>query len=573
MRRTLESRMRDLHVPGVSVAVIFDHRVAWVKGYGVANAVTREPVTETTMFSAGSISKALNAMAALKLVERGDLSLDVPINDTLRSWKIPENEFTRKQAVTLRHLLSHTAGTTVHGFGEEYAPGELLPTVPEMLEAKPPANNPAVYVDFTPGDRSRYSGGGAMIAQLAIMDRVGRPYDTILRELVFAPLGMEHTTFEQPLPRALASLAARPHDAHGEIMGPFVYPQSAAGGLWATPGDLARFFSEIDLGVEGRSTVVSKTVAASMTTIVQPREGETVSGMGTFDNIAKEYLRLDGDVRYFGHEGANQGFQAIALVRLEKGYGAVMMANSEHGFELFGELGRAIAAEYGWEGQLPPIEEVPADDTTLDALEGRYANPLLATVTVKRNGRRLLLHQVGATEMSELVSVGSGTFVGLDSGNNFRLDPTTRGLAVSRGSRSATLRRLAPEETTPFLQLEAGRLDRAATEFKRVYATNPDHPLLGQEMLNDLGMELLLHQGNVPAAVTVLRVNTELHPNSAAAFDSLGRACMRAGDKAGAVKAYTASLSALRQDETTFPSVREQYRVNAEKQLRLLRGQ
>jgi len=562
--------MQALHVTGVSVAVILDDRVAWAKGWGVASVVTREPVTETTMFSAGSISKAANAMAALELVERGDLSLDAPIDAALRSWKIPENEFTRRQAVTLRHLLSHTAGTTVHGFGEEYAPGDRLPTVPQMLAAVPPANNAPVYVDFTPGERYRYSGGGAMIAELAIIDRVGRPYDAILRELVFAPIGMEHTTFTQPLPPALAGLAARPHDARGEILGPFVYPQSAAGGLWATPSDLARFFAEIDLGLAGRSKVVSKAVATWMTTIVHPREGETVCAMGTVDNIASEFLRLDGNVGYFGHDGANQGFQALGLVRLGKGYGAVMMANSEHGFELFGELGRAIAAEYGWDGQPPPIDEAAADDATLDALVGRYANPHLITLTVTRKGRRLALHQVFAPEPSELVSIGGGTFVGLDTGNQFRLDPATRGLFVSRGARSATLRRLAREETTPLLELEAGRFGQAIAEFKRLHEAHPDHLLVDQDFLNDQGLTMLLQTGDVPAAVALLQANAELHPDSPAALDSLGRAYLRAGDTTAAARTFTASLAALARDETMHPGLRAQYEQNARKQLRRL---
>ncbi len=114
-------------------------------------------------------------MVAMKKVEQGKISLDEPINNKLVSWKLPENDFTAKKKVTLRNLLSHTAGTTVHGF-PGYAVDEKIPTLQQVLDGATPANTAAVRVDFEPGSKFRYSGGGTTISQVAIMDIEKKPY-------------------------------------------------------------------------------------------------------------------------------------------------------------------------------------------------------------------------------------------------------------------------------------------------------------------------------------------------------------------------------------------------------------
>src|SRR6185295_16912658 len=156
---TVQERLKRYKIPGVSVAVINNYKVEWAKAYGVKDSDTNEPVTTETLFQAGSISKSVNAMVALKKVEQGKISLDENINAKLTSWKLPDNEFTAKHKVTLANLLSHTGGLTVHGF-PGYAPGEALPTLPQILDGAPPANTPAVRVNMEPGTKFRYSGGG-----------------------------------------------------------------------------------------------------------------------------------------------------------------------------------------------------------------------------------------------------------------------------------------------------------------------------------------------------------------------------------------------------------------------------
>ncbi len=226
---SIEERMKFYKVPGLSIAVIKDFRVAWAKSYGVKDTATNEPVTTDTLFQAGSISKSVNAMVAMKKVEQGKISLDENINNKLTSWKLPDNEFTASKKVTLRNLLSHTAGTTVHGF-PGYAITDKVPAVPQVLDGAAPANTAPVRVDFEPGSRFRYSGGGTTISQLALMDIEGKPYPEIARETVLGPLGMTNSTYNQPLPPDWRRKAATGYRQSGEEVGGkiHIYPEMAA---------------------------------------------------------------------------------------------------------------------------------------------------------------------------------------------------------------------------------------------------------------------------------------------------------------------------------------------------------
>src|SRR5690349_3012421 len=145
----LALRMGELHVPGVSIAVIHQGRIEWANGYGVTQ-LDGPRVTENTLFQAASISKAVFALAVMRQVEAGKLNLDANVNDYLKSWKLPDNSFTAEQKVTLRRVLSHTGGLTVHGF-PGYEAGAKLPSTIQILDGASPANNPEIRVDTIPG--------------------------------------------------------------------------------------------------------------------------------------------------------------------------------------------------------------------------------------------------------------------------------------------------------------------------------------------------------------------------------------------------------------------------------------
>ncbi len=335
VRLSLQRWMELYKIPGLSVAVFDKNALVWAKGYGVTQAGGSEPVTVDTLFQAASISKPVTALAALRYVEQGKWSLDANINDKLLSWKVPDNEFTKEQKVTLRRLLSHTAGTTVHGF-PGYAPNEPQPTLHQILNGEKPANTEAVRVNSVPGSETRYSGGGLLIVQQMMIDQLKKPFPQIMQEAVFSPLGMKHSTFEQPLPPALAATAATATRGTGEsLQGRWqVYPELAAAGLWTTPSDLVRATTEVLKARAGKSkSVVSQAMAKQM---LKPQS--EAFGLG---------FQLEGGDR-FGHGGVNEGFQATVIAFGDSGSGVVMMANSDNGMLLFERVAASIAAEYGW---------------------------------------------------------------------------------------------------------------------------------------------------------------------------------------------------------------------------------
>jgi len=205
------------NVPGVSIAVINDGGIEWAKGYGVLESGNDDLVTTETIFQTGSIAKPVVSAAALSFVERGDLALDDEVNSMLLSWQVPENEYTAESPVTLRGLLSHSAGISVGGF-RGYASGEAVPTLQQILEGELPANSPPIRVDLIPGTQYRYSGGGYMVVEQLLVDLSGDPLDEIVQESILEPLEMESSTFITPLPREIVSMAASGHRSIGDVI-------------------------------------------------------------------------------------------------------------------------------------------------------------------------------------------------------------------------------------------------------------------------------------------------------------------------------------------------------------------
>ena len=343
----MQKLLKQFSVPGVSIAVIQDFKVAVAVAYGVADAETAAQVTTSTMFQAASISKPVAAMASLKAVQDGRFTLDQNINTILKSWKLPEGAFTKNGPVTPRSLMSHVSGTgDAFGF-PGYAPDAPLPTLPQILDGTKPSNLRAVRLERAPYTGFEYSGGGVIIQQLALMDTVGKPFAQIAKEWVLDPIGMSNSTFEQPLPAARHSQAARAHDGKGARRGDpwHVYPEQAAADLWTTPTDLARFAIEVQLATAGRSQrVLTQPVAMEMVTPV---------GVGPFA-VGFEMSKR-GEGWYFAHSGSNWGFQCDLVAHRVKGYGAVIMTNGDGGGALMQQIRQMIQREFKWDALDQPI--------------------------------------------------------------------------------------------------------------------------------------------------------------------------------------------------------------------------
>jgi CubicO group peptidase (beta-lactamase class C family) len=343
----IDQLMARFGVPAVSVAVISDYKIHWAKAYGVADVVSGAKADTETIFQAASISKPVNAMAILKAVEDGRLSLDRDINTILTSWKLPGDGFTADQPVTLRGLLSHTSGTG-DGFGfPGYHPSAPLPTVVQILDGEQPSNVGKVRLERRPLTGFKYSGGAVTIAQLALTDVVRRPFPDILQDWVLKPIGMTRSGYDQPLSAERDRNAARAHDGMGRARDAkwHVYPELAAAGLWTTPTDLAKLAIELQLATQGKSRkVLSQSVAREMITPV---------GVGPYAigfSVAK-----NGEGWYFSHGGSNWGFQCDLTAHTLKGYGVAIMTNSDSGGRLIRELRSRVAAAYHWDTLDKPI--------------------------------------------------------------------------------------------------------------------------------------------------------------------------------------------------------------------------
>jgi CubicO group peptidase (beta-lactamase class C family) len=404
----LEDRIRSSRIPGVSVAVFNDGRIEWARGWGVADASTGQKVESDTRFQAASISKPVAAAAALALVSRGRMSLDADINTYLTSWRLPDNEHTAKQKVTLRQLLSHSGGVTVSGF-RGYASSEAVPTLVQLLDGAKPANSAPVRVDIPAGTRYRYAGGGYSIVQLAIENVTKQSFADAARDLVLAPLGMTHSTFVQPLPQDLHAKAATAHRGSGEpIAGRWhTYPEQAAAGLWTTPEDLARFAIAIQQMAAGtaRTSIMSRELAAEM---MRPVFDDYGLGLG---------ITGTGRELRFGHGGSNVGFRCQLIAFKETASGVVVMTNGDRGAEIMQDIVRAVAREYGWPG-FAPLERTPgtSDPSLYKDFAGRYEIPIRSPPVVMLvetdNGK---LYRGSGPARVELMPESASTFFAMDS--------------------------------------------------------------------------------------------------------------------------------------------------------------
>ena len=390
---SLAARMAELHVPAVSIAVIHKGRIEWARGFGV----TRwggPPVTERTLFQAASISKPVFALGVLRLAESGKVSLQADVNDYLTTWKVPDDPFTRQTPVTLRALLSHTAGITGQGF-RGYEPNAPLPTLNQILDGAPPANNIPVRVDIPPGDRFRYTGGGYEVAQAVMQDVTGQPAQRFLEEVVLKPLGMKLSTFEQPLPASRASEIALPYRADGSLVagGAHVYPELAAAGLWTTPSDLARYALGVQAALRGKANaIVSVPTARLMMTPI-------LDGQGLGPRVGGSTPR-----KFFTHNGGNEGYRCL-FVAYEDGEGAVVMTNSDSGGVLMVEVMRSIASAYAWPDFAPAVRAlVDVEPEKLARLIGAYRFDDGSIYIVRRHAGRLEGQELGQAPLELFAS-------------------------------------------------------------------------------------------------------------------------------------------------------------------------
>jgi CubicO group peptidase (beta-lactamase class C family) len=357
-------RMAHYKVKGLSIAVVENYKVTWAKGYGWADEKEKRAVTTSTLFEPGSISKSLNAIGVLKLAQDQKLDLDADINTYLHSWKFPYDSISKGKKITLKHLLSHTAGLSVHGF-PGYDRKEKIPSLPEILDGKTPANTAAVRSLFEPGLRYQYSGGGTTISQLIIEEVSKQPYHVFLYNNVLKPMGMLQSTYQQPpAPERMKNIATGYRADGTEVENKFhVYPEQGAAGLWTTPTELGKYIIETQLALLGKS---SKVLNQSMTQMRLTPFIDQSSALGVFAENRE-------GTKYFSHSAANEGFRGFYVGSMEGGNGLAIFVNSDNG-GILSEIINSITTAYNWKGFPKPadVKTVQVPDVILKKYVGVY---------------------------------------------------------------------------------------------------------------------------------------------------------------------------------------------------------
>lgn len=358
---TLKERMDYFHTTAFSLACIKDYEMDFAYSCGSKEHDGLEPIDNQTPFMAASVSKAVTAVGLMKLVQNGMLDLDRDVNDYLKGYQVPAAPGLSNR-ITLRQIMGHLAGLNVDGFGG-YTIGQPLPTIMQVLNGEPPAKTERVMVvrpqnTYVPktdeNPTGPYSGGGFVIAQKVICDVLGRDdFAAIMDELVLNPFGMTNSTFRQSTePEFSQVYTQRPPTGYNATRGGVrlagyepvpgghhVYTELAAGGLWSTSEDLAKFGLHLlrvlrdDHDPEFRRDTFKQMLAC---------QENSENGIGFYI-----YPTDDPEVFMFAHTGCNDGFLSMAYF-LSNGNGMTMMLNSNEGLDFYYTVGRTIAHVYGY---------------------------------------------------------------------------------------------------------------------------------------------------------------------------------------------------------------------------------
>lgn len=416
---SLQEQMAQLHVPGISIAAIHHGQIEWTDGHGVVR-LNGPHVTADTLFNAASMSKPLTAIAVMKLVQDGRIDLDADANSYLKSWKIPDNQYTKEHRVTVRELLNHTSGIGTHN-GEVADPDKAIPTMLQMLNGESPATAGPVRVEAVPGTRYAYANGGYLILQLLVTEVTGKPFAQYMQEALLRPLGMTHSTFEAPLSPAHAALAATGYwedGATGITPAHFVKPNLGAGGLWTTAPDYARLVIELQKEYAGRSHLILKQTTVRMMMTPGPGPSEKVRwGLG---------VRVGGlsSNPYFEHGGS--GVFQSDMVGYPSGDGIVVLTNGGGGGALCDEIVRSAAYVYAW----PDFQ--PQEHTMAKVSPAHYDN-LIGTydfIKVTRDGDDLMAEIPLGTRKQKLYPESETQYFLRDAPTTILFDLNAQGKAT-----------------------------------------------------------------------------------------------------------------------------------------------
>ena len=323
LQQRIETLRREHDIPGASIAVIKNGRIAWARGFGLADLASGRPVTADTLFQAQSITKTLTALATVKLLAAEEIALDEPVNRYLTGWTIPENDFTKKVPVSFRMLLNHTGGLSNPYPDGCCGPKETLPTLQQVLRGMPPANNQPLTVERVPGTRFNYCNGCYTVLQPTLESISQQAFPSLMQELVLTPAGMDDTSFDNTFFLNDTSTIAIPYDVDGKPHGraPMRHPILSTGLMWSTASDLARFNLAFTKALNSGHPLIDQPLAVQL----------SIPSSTANRSLGFELGNRDADAKarggYLFHSGTGNGAVSLSIISIDGNHGAVFLIN------------------------------------------------------------------------------------------------------------------------------------------------------------------------------------------------------------------------------------------------------
>lgn len=559
---SIEDRMEHYGIPGASIAVIKDGKIAWAKGYGVMDKESKTPVTTQTLFQAGALSIPVTAYGALHLVEQDKVTLDENVNNYLKSWKVPENEFTKEKKVTIRNLLNHSAGIYPIFLEGGYSINEKTPTLKETLSGAYPAKNEPVTVNREPGKSVRFAYASYVPIQQMMLDVEGEAFPEIMHELVLQPLEMNNSTFNQSLTTEQLTKAATGYLQDGSMVKGRrnIYPSMATFGLWATAEDYAKFITNIQQTLNGNRT---KGLSKDLTELMGTPFGVQNSGWPASSATLGLGFQLQNrnDEIYLRHHGMNTGFYAEIMAHRDKGYGVVVFTNSNF-WKFNAEVIRSVALAYDWDGFVPVYKKIEIEQSLIDKINGSYiANGRIIKIFQKDN--QLFYKNILDLEAEELIKVSDSSFVRRNSTRLMQFMPNSENETLNLhyinskgGTITSTFVKMDTDKKEPVEFLLEGDFEKALNAYKIKKEHDSIYPTVTEDYLNGLGHSFL-NEDRMKLAQNTFKVNMMLYPDSYKVYDSYAEACMKIGEIDLAILNYSKSLEINPQNNNAKDMLKE----------------
>jgi len=347
------------HIAGAVVVVVKDGKVLLAKGFGYADMETRQPITPSTLCRPGSISKLFTAIAVMQLVEKGKIDLDRDVNDYL-DFRIETPP--GGVPVTMRRLLTHLAG-----FEEQVKEVRATTERPRQLGLYLADHVPPRL--FPRGDIAAYSNYGMALAGYIVERLSGEPFDQYVATQILAPLGMSHSTFQQPLPRDLQPFMSKSYRDSGQSPMTFeIINLAPAGSLSASGADFGRFMLALLGGgtLEGKRIIAADTLAEMMRPQLPAPSGLPRMALAFHEHTIEGH-------RVIGHFGANQFFRSALTLIPEERFGLFVSYNSagtSNAFEPLELLSQVIGRYFG--RFLPRANAAPSGGLDAFSVSGAY---------------------------------------------------------------------------------------------------------------------------------------------------------------------------------------------------------